>query len=192
MPLFIRSSRELGGLLSGCVSTASPHPPRRRRVRPLPVPDPLEAVLQTSVLHLATLLGWSWWHDEDSRRNRPGFVDALLWRPPRLIAAEFKRGRRRTTAEQRKHLAFWRAVGAEAIVWRPKPYPREQWPLVETNEPCDLAPLGGGPLRSFGAGAIERRLWAPARHVADYDARVAAASLPEAVVEALVRFRRCA
>ena len=152
--------------------------------------DPLEAALQTSVLDLATLLGWSWWHDEASRRNRPGFVDALLWRPPRLIAAEFKRARRRTTADQRAHLAFWRAVGAEAVVWCPKPYPRERCPLVETDEPCDLAPLGGGPVRPFGAGTIERRLWARPCDVAAYDARIAASCLPDAVVAALTGPRR--
>lgn len=134
------------------------------------------------------LHGWSAWHDSDARRNPAGFSDLLLWRPPRLIVTEIKRDRRVTTAAQRRHLELWRAVGAEAVAWRPTPSRRERWPLVETAESASFPPLWGGPPRLFEYGAIGRRLWSDARPgQRERDARVVAAHLPPEVVAALRR-----
>ncbi len=149
-------------------------------------PDPLEEDFQVTVVQLAMLCGWSAWHDADARRNPSGFSDLLLWLPPRLVVAELKRHRRVTTAAQRRHLELWRAVGAEALVWRPTPYRREQWPLVETAEAASLPPLWGGPPRWFEYGAVGRRLWAdPAPGQRARDGAVAAGHLPAEVLAAL-------
>ena len=71
-----------------------------------------------------------------------------MFRGDRQLVPELKRGERRTTAAQRKYLAAFLRSGAEAVVWRPDPDPKELWPLVETSEP----------LPGLDFGAIQKRL----------------------------------
>lgn len=35
-------------------------------------------------------LGWSYFHDKDSRKNNPGFPDLMAWRGERMLAIELK------------------------------------------------------------------------------------------------------
>ena len=62
-----------------------------------------EAQLQRLVENAAELGGWMVFHDNDSRRNNPGFPDLVLLRPPDLLFIELKSVRGRVTAEQ----ALW-------------------------------------------------------------------------------------
>lgn len=56
--------------------------------------------LQTTIIGAADLGGWMVFHDNDSRRNRAGFPDLVLLRPPELIFVELKSARGRVSAEQ--------------------------------------------------------------------------------------------
>ena len=142
----------------------------------------LEADFQRAVTDYAAANGWTWHHVGDSRRSPAGLSDLLLWRGPRHIVAELKRGRRTTTPEQLAILAAAKAAGAEAVVWRPDPAPRaERWPHVETSEP--LPQLFAAPGSDFGA--IGRRLVAGPDHRAR-DVMIAARALPP-LVRAAVR-----
>ena len=110
--------------------------------------DNPEERFQQAVVELAELLGWHVWHDHDSRRNRPGLPDLILFRPPRLIFAEIKVGTNRCTAEQLDWLGNVEACGVEAVEWRPDRPGRGKWSTVETAEP----------LGRYAMGEIERRL----------------------------------
>lgn len=93
-----------------------------------PAPPPLnvsEADFQQLIVDLAGWLGWSTWHDNDSRRNEAGFPDLVLVRE-RCIFAEVKAERGRLRAEQ----AYWmrlllRVKGVEYYLWRPS-----QWQAI--------------------------------------------------------------
>ena len=156
-------------------------PETGRRISAADLPSAVEIEFQRTVEVLASLHGWSHWHDEDSRKNRRGFLDLILWRGPRLIAAECKVGRRTTTDDQLEHLERWLRAGAEAVVWRPKGWPKkERWSLIETYEATDLVELvGQGEPRHYAAGAIERRLF---RKNARQDAVIAAHQLDPLVI----------
>ena len=49
-----------------------------------------EAELQQTILDAAELSGWLAFHDNDSRRNVPGFPDLVLVKPPRVVLLELK------------------------------------------------------------------------------------------------------
>lgn len=65
-----------------------------------------EAHLQASILDLARRTGWLAWHDNDSRRNRPGLPDLILVhrRTGRLLMWELKSDQGRVRVEQREWL----------------------------------------------------------------------------------------
>ena len=155
-----------------------------------------EAEFQRAVCDLAELHGWYFWHDVDSRKNKRGLVDLMLWRGPRIIAAELKIDRRRrdgridhgkTTEDQRVMLARFEATGAEAVVWRPETYVGERWHRWETAEPGEFCAgsldsvVVKAHMRRFEFGQIERRLWRPSDNLEGYDALIAAAYLPPLV-----------
>ena len=109
----------------------------------------MEAEFQKQVVDLARALGWEpIYHTHDSRLSESGFPDLVMFRGDRQLVPELKRGDRRTTTDQRKYLAAFLRTGAEAVVWRPDPDPKERWPLVETSEP----------LPGLDFGAIQKRL----------------------------------
>ena len=49
-----------------------------------------EADLQTLIVDVAEQCGWLVFHDNDSRRNNPGFPDLALVKPPRVVFMELK------------------------------------------------------------------------------------------------------
>lgn len=99
--------------------------------RALPAPALSEAAFQQQVTELATICGWTWLHVRKSigRRqgkaawqtttNLKGWCDLLLWRPGRIVAAELKSDKGKTTPEQDDVLASLRAAGVDTYVWRP-------------------------------------------------------------------------
>lgn len=77
-----------------------------------------EKDLQSNVLELARLRAWRAYHTYDSRRSQKGFPDLVLLKPPRLIFAELKVGKKRPTAEQRAWLdELDECPEVEAYLW---------------------------------------------------------------------------
>ena len=80
-----------------------------------------ERELQDTVVEMAERLGWETWHDNDSRRNKPGFPDLLLVHPERgAIWFELKSQAGRVRPEQRYWLDLLTAAGQRAMVVRPR------------------------------------------------------------------------
>ena len=95
-----------------------------------------ERAFQASVLRLARLMGWAWWHDRATNfpracphckkplkmpRNDPGWPDLFLVRGDTLVVAELKSDRGSTTPDQRAWLAAFRGVRRIVVeVWKPK------------------------------------------------------------------------
>lgn len=65
-----------------------------------------EAAFQRQVTDFAALNGWTWWHDNDSVRNHPGFPDLVLVRDRSLVFAELKTETGRLSGEQRAWIAL--------------------------------------------------------------------------------------
>lgn len=88
-------------------------------------PRQSERSFQASVVKLAALLGYRWYHTHRSDRSVEGFPDLVLVRAPaqrrsgRVIFAELKAQRTPVTLEQRTWLAALAEAGAEAYLWRP-------------------------------------------------------------------------
>lgn len=91
----------------------------------------LERHFATQVEHLLDLFGWLWKHDEPavrqsgrwatSFRGARGFPDYVATRGGRLIFAEIKNERGRTTKAQDLWLDTLRNVpGVEVHLWRPE------------------------------------------------------------------------
>ena len=131
---------------------------------------------QATIEQLAAWHGWAAWHDYDPRKNKAGWPDLFLCRPPRIMVVECKVGRDVTSAEQREWLQRFADCGIEAVVFRPDRAPKaERWPVVSTMDPVERDG------RRYEAGLIECRLFrradppAPARD-AGLAARVIAAA----------------
>lgn len=107
-----------------------------------------EAEFQRQVIDLAHSLGYIVAHfravciqraDGGSHYATPvqadgvGFPDLLMIRddPPRIVVAELKAGRNRTSEEQDVWLSRFRAVGVKAFVWYPKDWKRIEATLRE-------------------------------------------------------------
>lgn len=113
---------------------ASPRPlraPSQPAKKKILHPAITEAEWQDQVITLAHLLGWRHLHVRRSigkgqrwttATNIKGFPDLLLWheRQQRIIAAELKTDKGRTTLEQDEVLASLKAAGVPAYVWRPR------------------------------------------------------------------------
>lgn len=80
----------------------------------------LEKEWQAQVLELSARCGWDFrYHTYDSRRCQEGFPDLVLVKPPRIIFAELKVGRRKVTKDQSAWLEALAACGQESYVWYP-------------------------------------------------------------------------
>lgn len=67
----------------------------------------------------ARTFGWRAYHTLRSDGSEAGFPDLVLVKPPRLIVAELKRERGKTTAAQDAWLADFIACDVETYLWRP-------------------------------------------------------------------------
>jgi len=81
----------------------------------------LEKEFHENVAHLMRLNGWSVYSVPDSRRvSLAGYPDITAWRGTRLIFAELKREKGRTSPAQDEVLAELRNIPcAEVYVWKP-------------------------------------------------------------------------
>ena len=106
----------------------------------------LEADFQAQVVKLALVLGWKVYHTHDSRRSHEGFPDLILIRRSRLIVAELKTRKEKTTDEQRQWLAAFSGIerSHEVSLWRPDAPPdAEQWTgRIETSIGRDFGDIG--------------------------------------------------
>jgi hypothetical protein len=101
-----------------------------------------EAGFQEAVTDLASLHGWRWWHDNDSRRNKSGFPDLVLARDGVLIFAELKTETGKVSPAQTEWLAA----------------------LERVQERCDEswgAPDGGPFTGGSAEGAVQVYVWRP-------------------------------
>lgn len=96
------------------------------------LPTVLEATMseddwQSRVVAYAKLLQLLVWHDNDSRRNDPGFPDWVLVGPGGVVFAELKKHTGKVSLEQQRWInAINQARNGEAYVWRPIDWPEVQ------------------------------------------------------------------
>lgn len=82
--------------------------------------DMLEGVLQERVRQLCLLHRWRYYHTHRSKHSPAGFPDTCAVRGDRLLFAELKREKGKTTPAQDDWLTDLRALpGIEVYVWRP-------------------------------------------------------------------------
>ena len=80
-----------------------------------------EADFQRAVIELATLCGWRYYHNGDSRRATPGWPDLVLLRPPEAIFVELKTDKGQAKPAQLETLnVLARCERMETYIWRPK------------------------------------------------------------------------
>ena len=77
-----------------------------------------EAQLQQSILDLCAYLQLEVFHDQDSRRNNPGFPDLVIV-GRRTIFAELKSEKGKVRPDQTRWLDRLRESGQEVYLWRP-------------------------------------------------------------------------
>lgn len=84
------------------------------------VPALTEKEFLRQVVDLARLFRWRTYHPWLSVRSERGWPDLALCRPPRLVLAELKSERGKTSPSQDEWLALLAAVhGVETFLWRP-------------------------------------------------------------------------
>lgn len=83
-------------------------------------PHVTEAQLQRAIIDMATALGWTCWHDNDSRRNVAGLPDLICVHPTHgLVFIELKTVKGRLRQAQREWLDLLTQAGQRAYVIRP-------------------------------------------------------------------------
>ena len=84
---------------------------------------PSEAAFQGAVVELARYHRCQVWHDNDSRRNAPGFPDLVIVGRRGVLWRELKTERGRLRPEQEMWLSRLTRAGQDAAVWRPDAWP---------------------------------------------------------------------
>jgi hypothetical protein len=81
-----------------------------------------EKAFQARIVRLARLRGWLCYHTWNAKGSEPGFPDLVLVRPGRLIFAELKTVRAKTTMAQQRWLSLLAhsVDGVETYCWRPQ------------------------------------------------------------------------
>lgn len=84
-----------------------------------------EDALQQQVERIARGFGWLVYHVRDSRRSQAGFPDLVLVRGSRIVFAELKTERGRTSPAQQEWLAALQMArlgnpGVQVFLWRPR------------------------------------------------------------------------
>lgn len=92
-------------------------------------PQMSERDLQRGVIDMAHLFGWKVAHFRPAKTSKgwrtpveadgAGWPDLILTRGERIIAAELKAGRNKTTQQQDDWLSHLAATGVETYVWTP-------------------------------------------------------------------------
>lgn len=108
-------------------------------------PEPTEKEWTDQLLQMASFFGWRTAHFRPARTSHGwrtavqgdgvGFPDLLLTRRERLIAAELKVKKGKTTTEQEEWLAAFAHTGAETYVWWPKDFDRVSRILQADHDP---------------------------------------------------------
>jgi hypothetical protein len=87
--------------------------------------EPTEKQFLQLVLDCAAAYHWLCYHTYDSRRSAAGWLDVVCCKPPRLVIAELKVGRRRPTDAQRDWMvALAGCPGVEVFLWYPRDFPQ--------------------------------------------------------------------
>lgn len=82
-------------------------------------PSMSEAQFQQRIVDYCELRGLLVFHDNDSRRNNPGFPDLVIVGTHGVIFAELKSDTGRLRPEQETWLTALHHAGAIAALWRP-------------------------------------------------------------------------
>ena len=89
------------------------------------IPPMTEKEFLQQVRDLAKLCGWLVYHTHDSRRSPEGFPDLVLVRNDKIIFAELKSEKGRTTSAQEMWLkALEKVPGVDVYLWRPSDWDR--------------------------------------------------------------------
>lgn len=84
------------------------------------LPAITEKAFMKQVVDLAKLFGWASYHPWLSVHSARGWPDLALCRPPRLILAELKSEKGKTTPDQDQWLSLLsQCPGVEVYLWRP-------------------------------------------------------------------------
>lgn len=94
------------------------------------VPPMTEAQFQRRILDYCQMRGLLVFHDQDSRRNQPGFPDLVIASPRHILFRELKTDTGTIRPEQVKWLNTMREAGADAGVWRPKDWTEHVLPQL--------------------------------------------------------------
>jgi hypothetical protein len=87
---------------------------------PRVLPSITEKQFMAQVVDYAHLRGWAVYHPWLSIRSPRGWPDLAICRPPRLVLAEIKSDRGKTSPDQDRWLdLLGRCAGLEVFVWRP-------------------------------------------------------------------------
>ena len=78
---------------------------------------------QTVVTDYATLCGWEWFHNPDSRRVNAGLPDLLLVREGEALFVELKKHKGKVTRKQQHILGLLDSAGIESHIWWPNDWP---------------------------------------------------------------------
>lgn len=78
-----------------------------------------EAALMKAIEDAADRLGYLCWHDNYSRRNKPGFLDLHICGHGRHWVLETKTAKGRTRPEQEDWIREYRKAGVDARIVRP-------------------------------------------------------------------------
>lgn len=95
-----------------------------------------ERDFQSQVREVAKVLGWTVFTTWNSYNSPAGEPDLRMVRPPRVIFAELKSERGRTTVAQEEALELLReCTGVEAYLWRPSDWDEIVACLQHPDEP---------------------------------------------------------
>lgn len=78
-----------------------------------------EKQFQGQVVELAKIRHWDVYHAQLAKWSEKGWPDLTLMRPPRLVFAELKSEKGKTTERQRYWLEHLEQCGIEVYLWRP-------------------------------------------------------------------------
>lgn len=91
----------------------------QRRLRRAIADAMTEREIQREITNAAETYGWNWYHANQPLRDRAGFPDLVLIRPPKLLICELKSKRGRVSPQQAEWIEDLTACGVDARIVRP-------------------------------------------------------------------------